>query len=243
MMVCIQHHPSRVRHLKLLLTFLDKEKADSYLVIEDIVSSVSGMKKCFSKIEDHSHLMVIQDDVLPCKDLVATARELIKLRPSNFISLFSAYDVTTEALRAGRHWGVLDRAWGLPCYIIPAKLVSQYLDFDVLVKDDIIADDVRMSMFLEYVNKPVYVTAPSLVEHLAFTSTTLSESGKVSVENGLKFRVAKNYIGFEKSGLSIDWSDRIRNNIQQSIGNKFDHVRHYKKYSGIKQNIDCKVKK
>src|SRR5574343_1821296 len=193
MIVCIQHHPSRIRHLKLLLSFLDKDKADSYLVVEDTVSSVSGMKKCIANLENHSHIMVIQDDVLPCKDLVATARELIKLRPSNFISLFSAYDVTTEALRAGRHWAVLDRAWCLPCYIMPVKLVNEYLDFDHLVKDDIVADDVRMSMFLEFVNEPVYVTAPSLVEHLAFTNTTLSDSGKVGIENALKFRVAKNY--------------------------------------------------
>lgn len=211
------------------------------MVVEDNINSVSGMKKCFANLENHSHMMVIQDDVLPCKDLVATARELVKIRPNNFISLFSAYDVTGEALRAGRHWGILDRAWGLPCYIMPAKLVTQYLDFDALIKDDIVADDVRISMFLEYVNEPVYVTAPSLVEHLAFTNTTLSDSGKVGIENALKFRVAKNYIGFEKSGLSIDWTRNMKDNIQQSIGNKFDHARHYKNYKGMHENISCKV--
>lgn len=227
--VTIQHHPSRSRYLKLLTTFLDSDQADVFNIVEDNVNSASGMRKAFQSVTDSkiTHLLVLQDDILPSKDLVATTKRLIKILPNQVISLFSVYD-TTKPLSIGKHWATIDRLYGLCAYVLPVKLVKAYLNFELLIKERIYADDVRLSMFLGSINKGVYLTAPSLVDHICWASTSQKDDD-VPIENAIKFRIARNFIGFENSGLEVDWYKGLRDTPAIKIGQDYDFIRHYKK--------------
>jgi hypothetical protein len=223
--VIIQHHPSRTRYLDLLLHFLDYENP---LVITDNISSVSGVRKCFSNIKDN-YALILQDDILPCQDLYKTCEELIKLKPFSLISLFSANEIISMAIHRKRHFVKIDRIYGLCAYIIPKFMALKYLEFEKNIKDDIRADDVRLSMLLkEYQGTfDCYLTAPSLVEHIAFQdSKQRLESDRISRNNILSYRIADYFIGFEESGLAIDWTRNLDNPIIHNIGQKYDFVRH-----------------
>ena len=232
----IQHQPSRVRYLKLLTNALDLDQVDEFHIVEDQVNSASGMRKAFQSVENPNvtHLLVMQDDVLPCKDLLKTCKKLIELVPNRVISLFTAYD-TDKPLELGKHWTTVDRLYGLCSYIIPVDLAKYYLEFEKNIKDRIYADDVRLSMMLAHLDQTIYLTAPSLVEHICW-ATTVQNDNNVPMENAIKFRIARNYIGFENSGLDIDWTKGLTDTPAIKLGQKHDYIRHFKKDNAIIKN-------
>ncbi|MDY0278492.1 MAG: hypothetical protein RBQ97_10465 [Acholeplasma sp.] len=215
---------------------MDLDEVDEFHIIKDEVNSASGMRKCFQSVKNPNvtHLMVLQDDVLPCKDLLKTSKKLIKLLPDQVISLFSIYD-TDKPLSISKHWAVIDRLYGLCAYILPVDLVKEYLEFEKNIKDRIFADDVRLSMMLAHLKKKIYLTAPSLVEHICWDRSSQKDN-KVPIENAIKFRIARNYIGFENSGLEIDWTKGLTDTPSIKIGQKHDYIRHFKKDSDIINN-------
>jgi len=191
------------------------------------------MRKCFQSVKNPevTHLLVLQDDILPSKDLIKTSKKLIKLLPDEVISLFTAYD-TSIPMRVRKHWATIDRMYGLCAYIIPVELTKYYLKFEQNIKDRIFADDVRLSMMLQYIDQKAYLTAPSLVEHICWDRTS-QNSSEVNLENAIQFRIARNYIGFENSGLKIDWNEGLADPPHITIGQKWDYIRHLKPDSGI----------
>jgi len=225
----IQHHPKRTRYLELLINSLksELEHQDRFDIVSDDVSSAVGMTKAFQTIGNADHLLVFQDDILPCLDIIATANQLIELRPDKFISMFSAYEVVEEALRQKKHWATIDRAYGLCAYIIPRKMVLGYLEFQHRINDQIRADDVRLSVYLSHINELIYLTAPSLVEHICWDRSTQNHE-KVNMGN-IKYRLAWKYLGYEESGLSIDWTFGLKHPVGTKIGSNYDLVRHIKK--------------
>jgi hypothetical protein len=193
------------------------------------------MKQAFKSVEnkDVSHLLVLQDDILPCKDFIKTVKKTIELLPNEVISYFTAYD-TSKPLSVGKHWSTIDRLYGLCAYVIPVFLIDQYLEFDKKIKDRIFADDVRLSMFLQSIDRKAYLTAPSLVEHICWDRTSQRDN-RVPLDNAINFRIARNYIGFEESGLEIDWTKGLKDTHAIKIGQKHDYIRHLKTGS---DNID-----
>jgi hypothetical protein len=195
------------------------------LVVLDDINSASGMVKCFERSSDKaSHLLILQDDILPCVDFQETVSEIASLLPNQIISFFSAYD-TSKPLVKKKHWLLMDRLYGTCAYVIPRNLAMEYLEFNKLIKDRIFADDVRISMFIKAKNMNVYVTAPSLVEHLCWSSTSQGEH-KIGYNN-INYRVAKNYIGYENSSLEIKWKKGLKNPEKIKIGDNLDFIRHY----------------
>jgi hypothetical protein len=199
----IQHHPKRSRYLDLLIHSLGREA----VIVADDTSTVSGMVKCLEYInlyktfpfDKPTHLIILQDDILPCKDFLATCERLIEVNPNNFISMYSANDAVSRTV-GRKSWLTINSAYGLCAYIIPSFIAEEYLLFDPKIKDSITADDVRMSVFLRHTNRKVWVTCPSLVEHICWH--TNANGGKA----GINHRVASEYIGYENSGLDIDWT-------------------------------------
>jgi hypothetical protein len=224
--VTIQHHPQRPRYLSLLIDLLkpELENVSEFTVVSDDVSSASGMKKAFESIKRSDHLLVLQDDILPCRDLIATAELLSRLRPNAYISLFNAHPVVSQAVSQRKSWATLDVAWGTCAYLLPTSWAQDYLAFDSKIKQRIKADDVRLSTYLQVRGEPVYVTAPSLVDHICWYES--SESGeRVPLDNCAKFRVADYYIGFERSGLDVDWLAGFDNPALMTMANPFDPER------------------
>lgn len=186
------------------MSFLDIDNAQDFSIVEDTVNSASGMRKCFQQARA-DYLIVLQDDVLPCRDLIATCGKLVDINPDNFISLYSANPAVSRAMGRNKAWMKINVAYGLCGYIIPRFMAEEYLLYESQLKDSIYADDVRLSVFLRKTNRRAWVTCPSLVEHICWHEGT--QTGKAGVRN----RVAAEYVGFERSGLDVDWMAGLDN--------------------------------
>ena len=197
MQIRIQHHPMRKRHLKLLLYALQPNQ-EAIEIVEDDHSSASGMKKVFESATDD--LLVLQDDILPCADFIETAKKIIEIQPDHVISFFS----TRNAMNLDTRWFVSDRIYGMQAYYIPYHLHHSYLDFEEHIHPHVTVDDVRLSVFLDVLKEPVYIVSPNLVEHLCWDRSTASNES-INRDNFLN-RISGKYIGYENSGLAINWA-------------------------------------
>ena len=109
----------------------------------------------------------------------------------------------------GLHWMKTRRWLMAQAYIMPIPIIVDFLAWQARhIKPEIFYDDNRWCMYFFYHNQYVWVTIPSLVEHLGWNATTLNGgSYREGHEFEPRLRMAKQYIGFEKSAMDIDWTD------------------------------------
>jgi hypothetical protein len=213
----IQSVPERARWRTLLFdTILSEYKSrldhNDLGSVKIIVDTEHNLWNCAKRtLSSHekgdTHLLILQDDVLPCRDFIATAAKLITARPKDPITLFSNKETIMESKRLGFHWLSVRKFLMAQCYILPVPVIKDFLAWEKKhVKQDIYFDDNRMAMYFFYQNRPVFATAPSLVEHLGWNQSTLT-----GYNPGHNFeprlRMAKWFVGFENSGLDFDWNN------------------------------------
>jgi len=202
----IQHKANRREEwLKTLLHLLNDKRAK---VITDRSHSLYGSWK--ETVKSYSrrstHILVLQDDVLPCRDFIPAVERIIEVLPDEPITLFSNSQSIEEALRVRVSWVKL-RTWFMAqAYILPVPLLDDmYSWIEKNIKPSVYMDDNRMATYMFYKGRYVYATAPSLVEHLGWNSTTLT-----GYQPGYAYRrdlrMANSFIGIEESPLTVDWS-------------------------------------
>ena len=149
-----------------------------------------------------THHLVVQDDVIPCVDLLASAERAISYTPGDVPVSFYLGRVrpfaqsVTRALKAhpeaswlamqGIYWGP---AVALPTADIPDMLAW----FRTVTVENY---DRRMSRWYQRRQKWCWYTRPSLVEHRGEES--LSHHTKAG-------RHAYEFLGADTSGLEVDW--------------------------------------
>lgn len=159
-----------------------------------------------------SHHLVIQDDVLLCKDFYETICYLTELLPDNILGLYHNQSVDDEAGRNNNiHWlqtNVVSTAQGL---IFPSRLIPDFIHFaDTHVEPSYKHDDSRIGLWQKYGNGPKsFFTIPTLLEHL-------EPSGSLLHNNNRK-RVSGWWVGETNSGLAVDWKAGLTNPIKQHI--------------------------
>lgn len=188
------------------------------------MSSWNGCKKVILSVnQKDSHVLILQDDIKPCKNLVRTAEKLIKILPEFPISLFSANEIVQQCKKEGKHWATTDVWFGMPAYILPMDLARYFVSWsEQYLKDDIRADDIRMATFLFQHRLKTFITAPSLVEHDCWETSTMSK-GKF----GKQHRVTQWFIG-EDDPLKIDWSKDLTTPVEEQTARWHEFVRKYK---------------
>lgn len=206
--ICIQTSGKRPRHTKLLMDLLKDEIIEKKL--EDVSIRIVQGDTLWGSCRDcllsasSGHILVLQDDVLPCKDFIETVLLLTELHANEIVTLFSNSDSIETARLNDLNYARLKVWFMAQAYVldtINAKNMVAWID--VNCKEDIKHDDDRMATYIWYQDKTVIATAPSLVEHIGWNTTTLTTYKKKPFEPRL--RMAKWYIGFEESGLSIKW--------------------------------------
>lgn len=219
--VRIQTGGKRPRWTQLLYTLLENEGLFNTL---KIIRYPNLWQCCrhvlLSAEDDETHLLVLQDDVLPCKDFLLTVDYLIKQRPDEHISIFSNHDNIDIAYAEKINWLKL-RVWFMAqAYIIPVKRAKEMVAWiDENVKSDVALDDDRMATYIWFNQLFVYVTVPSLVEHIGWNDTTLRV-----YKNDLKkkvHRMARRFIGFEKSGMDINWKNLNPLIVNEGLDSQF----------------------
>lgn len=214
--VRIQHTSSRPRHLLLLIESLRKYyeqvslgDIDFKVVTDDSGSSWGGLKRVIESVDGRcSHLLVIQDDVIVCKDFLETVEKIVQIHPEQTISFFSPYQEIDKAMRKRQEFIAVEVFYYAQAYVMPMAKVRDFYNFSVHhISQKITQDDRRLAMFHLHRNEPVWVSAPSLVEHLAWDTTTTSNEKGYLPKLKQETRTARHFIGVENSGLDLDWSN------------------------------------
>jgi mRNA-degrading endonuclease YafQ of YafQ-DinJ toxin-antitoxin module len=202
----IQHKAkSREHWLKTMLLILNDKRVK---VVTDADHSLYGSwkKTIQSHTKKDTHILILQDDILPCADFIQAVEHIIKLLPNEPITFFSNIDKVEEAVKSGISWVKLKTWFMAQAYVLPIALAEDmYSWIEENIKPDVYMDDNRMATYMFYNRRYVYATAPSLVEHMGWNSSTLN--GYVpGYQYERNLRMAKAFIGIGSSALNIDWS-------------------------------------
>lgn len=162
-----------------------------------------------------THQLVLQDDVIPCRDFVKTLLKLVELKPDVPIGIYANRKVVETARTAGSSWALIpDGAWG-QAVLLPVALAWDFLRWErahVTAHGEFVKKhyDTRVAMWLLKTKRPMWATVPSLIEHIAPSRSLLGFSHSR--------RVARWFAGADKSGLDFDWSQGLENPIKGPNG-------------------------
>lgn len=193
----IQHHPSR--DISELLARLPEAE-----VITDEISPWSGYQVCLTDLPSAvTHVAVLQDDVLLCRDFREKVERVIEKRPENVISLFvgglggPTKMAFHEAMRKGESFSVVNstRIVHVVGMIWPRHLAESILAW---VEENKIpgpkpprSDDASVGFWSLRTNNQILATVPSLVEHPDLESIVNPRRAKAGRDRG---RVAIHFL-------------------------------------------------
>lgn len=149
-----------------------------------------------------SHGIVLADDMWPCRDFLATCILLANLQPQRITFALSQLQAIDRAINKGKHWVCGDGcAWGNAA-VMSTDMVRDYLAWnEAYVDPEYELDDGRIGMWAKARGYPLWQTAPSLLEHVAPRDSLMGHANFTSSR-----RVAMRFIGYEQSGLQVDWT-------------------------------------
>jgi hypothetical protein len=213
----VQHHPARAHLLDRLLPLLNG------LDVEVVTDDTSGggwypsawrtYLACLSAPFTHSHLLIVQDDALPCPGFAHAAQAAVAARPDRMVAFFHTrqpkrtWDLIEAARLAGQRWVETDVDDWVPtvatCW--PAPIVKQLLRWQHpgTIGRRQRGDDGPVGRFCKATGNRPLVTVPSLVEHPDDVRSLIN--GRHGANGSDRTRVAAVYVGDEDATL-IDWA-------------------------------------
>lgn len=151
---------------------------------------------------DTTHALVLQDDAVPCRNLVPGVEMALDALPADaLVSLYfgnalSHPKIVRSARSANEHkasWIVSTGYWWGVAVLLPISKIEEMLAFCCPRRENY---DRRLSIWCEYNEYPVYYPWPSLVDHL--DDTSLKNPGR------RPGRKAYQFVGEDYSALSFD---------------------------------------
>lgn len=205
--VAIMAHPRRAAFVPELKATLDRP---AEVVWDDGSNSRwgTGRRALLAYDPTATHHLVLQDDSVIPRDLVAGVEQMLTHAPEDvpvclYVGKVRPYkEMVAEYVKraaGGASWLVMDRLnWGV-AVILPVSMIEA-----VVAAGDaqtIPNYDSRMSTFFEAKGIPVWYPWPSLVDHRESPSLV---PGRVGAG-----RVAHQFIGVDTSALDIDYSGAV----------------------------------
>lgn len=202
----VMAHPARAAMVDELLAALDRPTPVVWDQRND--RHDTGLRTIKAYDPDCSHHLVIQDDVVPCRDLLAGAERALRWIPQDvpislYIGRVRPFSQAVESVtrRAGDDASWITMAgiyWG-PAVILPTTLIEQLAAG--YATDRITNHDRRMSRWFANRGTRCWYAWPSLVEHRGDES--LAHRGARTE------RRAHRFIGADMSALAVDWSGPV----------------------------------
>lgn len=204
--VAIMAHPSRAEMVKDLLARLDvpatvvwDEKQDRH---------DTGVRSLEAFDPDCTHHMVIQDDAVPCRDLVAGVTKALERVPTGhplscYIGKVKPFAREVDKIVARAHDGVsfirmAGIYWG-PCIVAPIADLPELTRW-FRNAQGIKNYDRRTSRWFERQRRECWYTWPPLVDHRGDESLTHRHTSR---------RTAHRALGPERSAMKLDWSGEV----------------------------------
>lgn len=221
--VAVMAHPSRAELVQRLLERLDRPA--EVVWDERNVEWHTGRRALLAFDPAATHHLVLQDDAVVCRDLVAGLEAALVAAPeeccvSLYVGRVRPYTarverVVAEAERAERHvsWIVMrDLHWGVGLVLPTALLPALVRDQDRMA--NVVEYDRRISRSLVRAGVPVWSTWPSLIDHRDAPSL---------LHHGDDPRAAHRFVGEDASALGVDWSGVgvVMPNPRQAMAQKY----------------------
>lgn len=212
--VRVQSHPSRRECRQRLLAGLDGLLIQ---VVEDNSTPPnpwSGYQKCLSDLRGFSHLLVIQDDAVVCRNFPEAVSKIVTAHPDEVIALFvgglrnrTSRDFTAALARGDRYAHVYFRdIHHVVALIWPVTLAQAFLGWSRTNPIPGVprprSDDAAVGAWARKSRRRVLCTVPCLVEHPDDVKSTVGLRARKGSDRG---RVAIHYIG-DADPLELDWS-------------------------------------
>lgn len=212
--VRVQSHPSRRECRERLLADLDGLLVQ---VVEDNSKPPNpwhGYQKCLSDLRGYSHVLVIQDDAVVCRNFGEAVFKIIAAHPTEVVSLFvgglrnrTTRDFTMALGRGDRYANIYFRdIHHVVAVLWPAPLAKFFLDWsrtnDIPGMPRPRSDDAVFGTWARKTRNRILCTVPSLVQHPDDVRSTVGLRARSGNDRG---RVAIHYIG-DEDPLELDWS-------------------------------------
>lgn len=203
--IAIMAHPKRAAFVEELTKQL---QAPATIVWDQLDSRWDTGRRALLALDPQAtHHMVIQDDAIPCRDLVEGVKRLIERNPHCPTSLYlgrqrphSSYftKLMDQVAAVDLRWIIgPELCWGVGL-VFPAGMIRPMVEFcDRL---NIPNYDTRLGKWLEAQNIPTWYPVPSLVDHRA-----ADQSPSLIPNRTANNRVAYRFIGAKASALDVDW--------------------------------------
>lgn len=202
--VAIMAHPKRKRFVAQLTEQLDAE------VVWDQRNNRrdTGRRAWRAHDPKATHHVVLQDDAVPCQDLIAGITELVKHTGDQPVSLFYCrtgprmlpIDLIGRLANQGKYSGVdLEVLYTGVGLVLPTSHIRDMLAWTDRQKHA--AYDMPIWRYYQRRKMNVRYTWPSLIDH-----RELSESRSIITRADTPGRVAYNFIGADRSALDVDWT-------------------------------------
>ncbi len=206
----VQHHPARAEILTRLL-----ERLAAPTVVEDPggpgISAWRCYRLCLRAAPDATHVLVLQDDTIPCQHFEEAAVKAIAARPEAAVCFYlGGHPATTAhhatvAMRKGQRWVQISRRDYVPtvatCY--PQAMATELAAWVDERYPHSRGDDAPVGNFFRaaYGRLEAWATVPSLVQH---PDDTPSMVGRRALAGKNPGRVAKWFIG-DADAREIAW--------------------------------------
>lgn len=208
--VAIMAVPARLREADRLAEALEAQRAASgaypwpidMVVDYEKLGCWGNARRCWMKGAERAgdaHL-VVQDDVVLSRDFLTGVAFLHSMKPDRALSFFRSSTVA-EARATNRHWIEVPRFLMAQALLMPGDLTARFVPWCDQREGTLEAqtwkhhDDVRQREFFRAYKVKVLQPVPSLVDHADVKSTMSHARG----------RVARWFIGADKSWQTIDW--------------------------------------
>lgn len=209
----IQHHPSRAELLPPLLELLAPLPTE--VICDDGPPPPNpwrGYQLCLSGLPKCSHVLVLQDDAIPCVNFNAAILEIAKANPTTPVVLFlgGLPKVTgnnaLKALKRGQHYSPVWIRDFVPVVALlwPKEKAEAFMAWSKTHKLPGAvprSDDAVVGRWMIRERQRILVTIPSLVQHPDNVPSLIGRRAKWGKDRG---RVALQFI--EGDPLEIDWS-------------------------------------
>lgn len=208
----IQAHPTRALLVRRLLPRLNPLPTEAVFHESYPPSPWDGYKLCLRHPPDCSHLLIIQDDAVPCRDFVPAVEQVAASnldtpvclflssimggtasyarramqRNQRYVSVYPSNIVLVVAILWPRHKAIEFLAWAESGVRLPGHPRPR-------------ADDGIVARWMKQTKQPFRVTVPSLVEHPDMEPSLIGRRRSFGKDRG---RVA---LHMASSGLDYEW--------------------------------------
>jgi hypothetical protein len=205
--VRVQAHPSRKDLLPALLERLEPLPVEVRQHSSIPPDPWAGYVECLKNLPECSHILIIQDDAIPCDNFPDALALVAHRHPSTPVCLFLGGAPSSTAAQARRAWNkgkrytpLLNTTFvPLVATLWPREVAQAFLEWSRSAKTTR-ADDGNAAKFMRRTKQPFMVTVPSLVQHNDFV-----ESVKGGRQHAFGKEAWRQAVLLAQDGLAYEW--------------------------------------